>query len=349
MEALTQEQFNTYMNNYLQAFNNRLEIVLQNPASSIDDATFKRHTHLNREIIDLLTENDGFLLFNNERVKGDQGPRGYQGIQGVQGIPGMIGPPGPPGEDAIAEFNGRGLWSPGEAPYFYKDLAISLVDRHVYWCIFRDAGGTNEPPGPGATDWVLFSLEGAKGLTGNTGETGPPGPIGPQGVPGETGPPGPGGIGSVGPPGPIGPQGVPGETGPPGPIGPQGVPGETGPPGPIGPQGAAGLTGPIGPQGRVGLQGPAGSTFNPSFDHLIGAAGLRYIATFPTNQCLEIITIVSSGLELARRTTTFTGVTSARTVVIFTARTNVPFRGVNVNFSARTDDTTLTFSTMTQQ
>ena len=293
MEALTQEQFNTYMNNYLQAFNNRLEIVLQNPASSIDDATFKRHTHLNREIIDLLTENDGFLLFNNERVKGDQGPRGYQGIQGVQGIPGMIGPPGPPGEDAIAEFNGRGLWSPGEAPYFYKDLAISLVDRHVYWCIFRDAGGTNEPPGPGATDWVLFSLEGAKGLTGNTGETGPPGPIGPQG--------------------------------------------------------AAGLTGPIGPQGRVGLQGPAGSTFNPSFDHLIGAAGLRYIATFPTNQCLEIITIVSSGLELARRTTTFTGVTSARTVVIFTARTNVPFRGVNVNFSARTDDTTLTFSTMTQQ
>lgn len=97
---------------------------------------------------------------------------------------------------------------------------------------------------------------------------------------------------------------------------------------------------------RVG--GAANAQPNVSFDSLMAnRQGLWNQATFPSaTQVLEIIRVTNaSGLEIARRTTTFTGTASAQVVTAFQART-FNMDGVSVTTRARTDTTVTTFATL---
>jgi len=91
-----------------------------------------------------------------------------------------------------------------------------------------------------------------------------------------------------------------------------------------------------------------GVNSNPSFESLTSLRqGIWVQTTFPTaTQVLTIVRVTNaSGLEIARRTTTFTGTASARTVTAFLART-FNMDGISVTTRARTDTTVTTFATM---
>lgn len=336
-----------------------LEVTLDYSSPQINEGIGQRHTHLNKAVLDKFGESGGQPTFNNQPIKGEQGIQGPQGIQGERGERGLQGPQGIPGEDAVAEVNPRGEWKEELIPYFRNDVVLAPTNKHGYICI---ADETNEAPDDSSVDWMLWSLRGARGeqgvqgLQGERGEPGPQGiqgergPQGPQGIQGEQGPQGPPGDSGEGLVGPIGPQGPPG---PQGERGEQGMPGAAGPKGdvgPIGPPGVAGPKGDTGPKGDMGPQGPRGASgqlFNPDFDGLVGRGGFKIAYTFSTNRVVETITIVSSNLILATRTTTFSG-SNATVSTVFQART-FPIDGINITTIARTDTVTLNLSTMIMQ
>jgi|GEM_PF-2609636 len=87
------------------------------------------------------------------------------------------------------------------------------------------------------------------------------------------------------------------------------------------------------------------SQMNPSFDSLLTRQGLHITTTFPANQVLTIVRQTNAdGVEIARRTTTFTA-TNATVVTAFQAKT-FAVDGVTVTTRANTSTVVTTFSNM---